>query len=445
MKRVLGSGPIRLLTAVCMAMVICGTVTANGKADTATTKTVSAAPVTITIWHDQGDKGVVWFNELAAVYQQTNPNVKIESVSYPTQQWIEKSIAAINTNTAPDIIFNNYERVIKVEDQTGKIFDLSPAFKGVKDQAFVTAQDLQISTYKGKMIIFPVQRVQAGFGVRKSWLEASGKPFPKTWAEMKDLADFFTKGDPDKNGKNGDTFGFALQAANPRDLVHMIDLFSFGTGVTNTVIDAKGNITINEPRHKELVKDILSLYWNYAPKDTVNFSFGEMYQIIEGGKGGMFRVGDWNVAKWNKPDVLAGDFVLGPWPQYKAGDKNAVVMSGMRGAAIPDNAKNKQEAVKFVQFMLAKEAQQLSLKNIGSAVRGDLDLSALSDHGRFFASGTNPNVAYDFPESLFTYYSGIEEIYHKALLKALSDKSTDIDALLIQAEKDMKAYIAAKK
>jgi ABC-type glycerol-3-phosphate transport system substrate-binding protein len=170
-----------------------------------------------------------------------------------------------------------------------------------------------------------------------------------------------------------------------------------------------------------------------------------MYQIIEGGKGGMFRVGDWNVAKWDRQDVLNGDFVLGPWPQFKAGDKNVVVMSGMRGAAVPANAKNRDEAVRFLQFMLTKEAQQSSLKNIGSAVRGDLDLSALGDHGRFFASGTTPTVAYDFPESLFTYYSGIEEIYHKALLKALADRTINVDALLMQAEVDMKAYIASKK
>lgn len=401
--------------------------------------------VTLTVWHDQGDKGVAWFNEMAAAYQKTRPNVKIESVTYPTQQWIEKSIAAINTNTAPDIIFNNYERVIKVEDQTGKILDLASAFKGVSDTSFVTGQDLQISTYKGKMIIFPIQRVQMAFGVRKSWLDASGKPFPKTWAEMKELAELYTKGDPDRNGKAGDTFGFALQAANPRDLVHMIDLFSFGTGVPHTIIDPKGSITINEPRHKEIVKEILGLYWNYAPKDTINYSFGDMYQIIEGGRGGMFRVGDWNVAKWDRPDVLGGDFVIGPWPQFRPGDKTAVVLGGMRGAAVPANAKNRDEAVRLLQFMLSKEAQQLSLKHIGSAVRKDLDLTSLGEHGKYFALGTAPTVAYDFPESLFTYYSGIEEIYHKALLKDLANRSTDVDALLAQAEKDIKAYIASKK
>jgi len=411
----------------------------------AATGTVLAAPVTLTVWHDQGDKGVTWFNEMATLYQKQNPNVKIESVTYPTQQWIEKSIAAINTNTAPDIIFNNYERVIMVENQTGKITDLEPTFKAVTDKAFITSQDLQISTYNNKMIIFPIQRVQAGFGVRKSWLEAVGKPFPKTWDEMKVLAKLFTEGDPDKNGVNGDTFGFALEAANPRDLVHIIDLFSFGSGITHTIVDEKGNIVINEPKHKAIVKDVLGLFWNYAPKDTINYSFGEMYQIIEGGKAGMFRVGDWNVDKWDKPDVLDGDYVLGPWPQYQAGDKNAVVMSGMRGAAVPANAPNKAEALKFLKFMLSKDAQQLSLKYIGSAVRGDLDLSAMGEHGKFFATGKTPTVAYDFPESVYPWYPQVESIYHKALLKALSDKSINVDTLLIQTEKDIKNYIATHK
>lgn len=404
----------------------------------------SAGPVTITVWHDQGDKGVAWFKDLEALYGKTVSGVKIESVTYPTQQWIEKSIASINTNTSPDIIFNNYERVIKVEDQTKKIFDLSDALKGAADYKVLSEQDLKVARYKNKTLIVPVQRVQMAFGVRKSWLANAGKTFPKTWADMKEIAEFFTKGDPDKNGVAGDTFGFALEAANPRDLVHMLDLFLFGTGLPHTIIDPEGNLTINEPRRKEVVKEVIGLFRSYTPKDTINYSFNEMYQVIEGGKGGMFRVGDWNVNKWDKADVLAGDFLIGPWPAFKAGDKNAVVIAGMRGAAVPANAPNREAAVKFAQFLLTKEAQELSFKHIGSAVRGDLDLK-LTDHQKFFASGGSALIAYDFPESIHAFYPQIEDLYHKALLKTLADKSLDVDSVLADAERQIKDYIAKKK
>ena len=56
--------------------------------------------------------------------------------------------------------------------------------------------------------------------------------------------------------------------------------------------------------------------YRFVAPDTINHSFTEMYQVIEGGRGGMFRVGDWNVRKWDGAQVLNGDFVSGPWPKF---------------------------------------------------------------------------------------------------------------------------------
>ncbi len=42
------------------------------------------------------------------------------------------------------------------------------------------------------------------------------------------IAAKFRDADPDGNGR-ADTFGMALQAAKPRDLIHMLDLFTFGS------------------------------------------------------------------------------------------------------------------------------------------------------------------------------------------------------------------------
>jgi ABC-type glycerol-3-phosphate transport system substrate-binding protein len=406
----------------------------------------AAEKVTLMVWHDLGKKGIAWFDELSALYQEDHPDVEIKSVTYPTQQWIEKSIAALNTNTAPDLIFNNYERVIKVDVPTKKVMDLKDLLAEVGDTSFLSDQDLQIATYKGKMIIFPIQRVQMAFGARKSWLENIGAEFPKTWSECLEVAKKFTEGDPDQNGTNGDTYGFALEAANPRDLIHMLDLFTFGTGVPHTIIDPEGNIVINNDRHKEVTKELVKVFteYQYTPKDTVNYSFTEMYQVIEGSRAGMFRVGDWNVNKWDQEDVLNGDFVIGTWPAFREGDSGQVVIGGMRGVAIPENSPHKEEAMAFAKFMLSKEAQRASFKHIGASVRGDYELE-MSDHQKFFSAPQFPLIAYDFPESIHPFYPQIEEIYHKALLNALTDPDADLDAILEKAEEDIKAYIAKQK
>ena len=408
----------------------------------------SAAAQELVVWHDLGENGIKWFQALSTEFAKVKPGVTVKSISYPTEQWFGRSISALNTNTAPDLLFNNYERVIRVEDQTKKLMDLTPVLAQVSDKAFLGETDLDVATHGPKMIILPVQRVQMALGVRKSWLDKVGEKFPATWEDAKRVATKFRDNDPDGNG-TANTFGFALEAAKPRDLIHMIDLFMFGSGLKHTLIDPQGKIVIDEPKRAQVLEEVLKAFTDYkfvAP-DTINHSFPEMYQVIEGGRAGMFRVGDWNVKKWDGPTVLKGDFVVGPWPAFD-GRKNAVVIGGMRGVAVPDNSPNKALAVEFAKFMLGKTAQQASLDNIGSAVRKDLDASQLSERQKVFAAANYPLVAYDFPEATHAFYPELEAAYHRKLLGALAKPPANWKAFIGETANEMRALaaqLAAKK
>ena len=402
----------------------------------------------LVVWHDLGDSGIKWFQTLSAEFAKTRPGVTVKSVSYPTDQWFGRAISSINTDTAPDLLFNNYERVIRVADQTNRLMDLKPVLAQVADKSFLTEDDLRVATRGPKMIILPIQRVQMGFGVRKSWLNKVGEKFPATWADMQRVAVKFRDNDPDGDGK-ANTFGLALEAAKPRDLIHMLDLFMVGSGLRYTLIDPQGKIMVDEPAHAKVLEEVLKAYteYRYVAPDTINHSFAEMYQIIEGGKAGMFRVGDWNVKKWDGPTVLNGDFVVGPWPAFD-GRQNAVVIGGMRGVAVPENSPNKAIAVEFAKFMLGKAAQQSSLDNIGSAVRKDLDLSALSERQKYFALANHNLMAYDFPESVHLFYPELEAAYHRKLLGALAKPPANWKGFITETAnemRDLSAKLSAKK
>lgn len=405
-----------------------------------------SAAQTLTVWHDLGDNGIKWFEAMSAEFAKQRPGVTVKSLSYPTDQWFGRVISALNTDSAPDLIFNNYERVIRIQDQTGKVSDLKPLLGKVTDKAFLTEDDLKVATYKDRQIIIPIQRVQMGFGVRKSWLDKVGETFPETWEDAKRVAVKFRDNDPDGNGK-ADTFGFALEAAKPRDLIHILDLFSFGTGLRHTLIDPAGNITVDEPRHAAVLEEFLKTYTSYkfvAP-DTINHSFTEMYQVIEGGRGGMFRVGDWNVKKWDGEKVLNGDFVVGKWPKFVSDEKNYVVIGGMRGIAVPENAPNKALAQEFAQFMLTKAAQQASLDHVGAAVRGDLDVAALSPRSQYFAKAEAPLIAYDFPEAVHPFYPELEAAFHKKLLSGIAKPPADWKPFIAETAKEMRELAAKLK
>ncbi len=408
----------------------------------------AASAQQLTVWHDLGDNGSKWFGAMADAFAKTHPGVTVRPTNYPTDQWFGRSIAALNTDTAPDLIFNNYERVIRVAAQTGKVMDLKPVLASVADKGFLGEDDLRVATYDGRMIILPVQRVQMGMGVRKSWLDRVGEKFPETWEDAKRVAVKFSTQHPDGD-PNGTTFGFGLEAAKPRDLIHMLDLFVFGAGLKHTLIDPVGNIVIDEPKHALVLEEFLKTYTSYkvvAP-DTINYSFNEMYQVIEGGKAGIFRVGDWNVGKWDT-QAIKGDFLVGAWPRFFPELQNGVVIGGMRGVAVPENAPNKALAIEFAKFMLTQEAQQLSLSIMGAAVRKDLDVSALSPRQQFFAKPAGALYAYDFPESVILYYPELEAAFHRKLLDAIAKPPADWKAFIAQLAGEMRELskqMAAKK
>ena len=206
----------------------------------------------------------------------------------------------------------------------------------------------------------------------------------------------------------------------------MLDLFVFGAGLRNSLVDPMGKVVIDEPRHATVLEEFLKVYTSYkfvAP-DTINHSFGEMYQVIEGGRAGIFRVGDWNVSKWDK-QALNGDFLVGPWPRFFPDLQSGVVIGGMRGVAVPENAPQKTLALEFAAFMLGQAAQQASLSIMGAAVRKDLDVSALSDRQRFFAKPEGKLYAYDFPESVLTWYPELEAAFHRELLGGIASPPAD--------------------
>jgi ABC-type glycerol-3-phosphate transport system substrate-binding protein len=152
----------------------------------------------------------------------------------------------------------------------------------------------------------------------------------------------------------------------------------------------------------------------------------------------MFRVGDWNVRRWDQANTIGGDFVSHPWPKFFPSRDAAVVIGGMRGVGIPENAPNLALSVEFARFMLTRPAQQASLEVMGSAVRKDLDVSSLSERQQWFARAQHRLVAYDFPEATHSYYPELEAQYHRRLLAAITSPPRDHEVFIRDLARDMR-------
>ena len=400
----------------------------------------AAAAQEITIWHDKGDDGIHMIQQMAERYKVAHPGVTIKSVSMPTDQWFSRSIAALNTGTSPDILFNDNARIVQIQQSTGKLADVTAQYKQIPadDRKSISDGDLTASSFKGQMLMIPFQRTMTGWGVRKSWLDAVGETYPKTWDDVIRVGKKFQA--------NKDRFGVAMQAGDPPSMIDAgINLLVYGNGIAHPLVDENGEIVIDRPEVARATIEYLKLFTEYklVSPETVNQTFTDMYQLIEGGRVGMFRVGNWNVGKWDKSPP-AGDYIVGPYPSINGGTSSMVVGS-VRGMAVPTNAPHKDAALEFVKFIVTVPAQQYSLDNMGGVIRPDVDTSKVTPNLKPYLSADVKLQVDDFAASSFPWYLKLEAAYYRLLIAAVSSPPADWNAWIKDTADKMRQEAAALK
>ena len=411
---------------------------------------LSAIPVfaqQIVIWHDKGDDGTKMLQQMAEVFARDHPGFSIRSVSMPTDQWFSRTIAALNTNTAPDILFNDGFRLVQIQQQTRKLSDLGSQLSELPpdDRKFLNDGDITASTYNRQVLMMPFQRVITGWGARKSWLAKVGEQFPATWDDALRIGRKFQEDDPEGTGQKN-TYGMAMQGGDPSSMIDAgISILTYGNGVAHSLVDDAGNLVIDQPENARVTIEYLKLYTSYKllSPETVNHIFTDMYQLIEGGRVGMFRVGNWNVGKWDKQPP-AGDYVIGPYPRIGDG-KSSFVVGSVRGMSVPTNSPHADLAKAFTKFLVSKPAQQFSLDNMGGVIRSDIDTSNVTPGLRPFLASDVPLQASDNAVTTFPWFIKLQAAYYKLLMAAISNPPADWDAWMKDTAAKLRAELELLK
>ena len=405
----------------------------------------AASAQELVIWHDKGDDGLALVDALSEQFAASHPDVTVTSVSMPTDQWFSKSIAALNTRTGPDIIFNDNSRIATVMQSTGKLCNLSDIVEGLPadDRAHLNEGDIAAATLSGEVIMMPFQRVITGWGARKSWLDAVGEEFPLTWEDTLRVAKKFQEMDPDGNGKD-DTYGMALQGGNAGSMVGAgTKLFAMGGNrAPHDLMTEEGEVTLSDPQVATPVEEYLKVYTDYrlVSPDTVNHTFTDMYQLIEGGRAGLFRVGNWNVGKWDR-EALKGDYVVGPFPSFDEGTEGAMLVGTVRGMAVVCDGENADLAKEFVKLIVTKDAQQASLDKMGGVVRGDLDISGVTPSLKPFVDGSYPLQTDDFMSAVHPWYQELIDAFYVELNNAVANPPSDWDAWIAETQEKLQSKV----
>jgi multiple sugar transport system substrate-binding protein len=155
----------------------------TGGAMKATSNTVNENVTgTITVWHYFSvDSQVQELKDLAALFNKTYPNVKVDYVFVPYDQLPNKVVAAAAANTGPDVVLYNGPTIGQLVDADA-LKDLGPYWNSLADKDLFTPA--VIHSING--ILYGVQGYVnlLGLWYNKDILDKLGVKPPKTTSEL---------------------------------------------------------------------------------------------------------------------------------------------------------------------------------------------------------------------------------------------------------------------
>ncbi|MCK6401870.1 MAG: ABC transporter substrate-binding protein [Sphaerotilus natans subsp. sulfidivorans] len=233
------------------------------------------------------------------------------------------------------------------------LIDLKPYSKGVEKEHFPSI--VANNTADGKLIAMPWFTDAGLLYYRKDLLEKHGEKAPTTWEELAATAKKIQ--DAERKAGNADMQGFVFQAKAYEGLTcDAVEwLWSYGGG---NIVDAKGNITVNNPKAAKALNTAASWIGTIAPTGVLNYGEEDARGVFQSGNAVFMR--NWPYA-WSlgngKDSKIAGKIGVSALPKGGADGKNAATLGGWQ-LAVSKYSKHPKEAADLVMYMTSKEIQK---------------------------------------------------------------------------------------
>ncbi|PTL85553.1 ABC transporter substrate-binding protein [Vitiosangium sp. GDMCC 1.1324] len=288
---------------------------------------------------------------------------------------------------------------------------------------------VQNNTVNGKLVAMPWFTDAGLLFYRKDLLEKYGQKPPATWQELVQSAKAVLEGE--KKAGNDKLVGFVFQGKSYEGLtcnaLEWVD--SFGGG---TIVDSKGQVTLNNPKAVEAVQFFASLVGNVVPKGVLSYE--------EEGARGSFQAGNavfmrnwpyaWALAN-SKDSPINGKVGVMALPKGGASGKSTGTLGGWQ-LGVPKYSKHPEIAVDLVKFLTSFEEQKRRAlvgsfnPTIASLYKDEELLKANPFFGSLFDTFTN---AVPRPTITGSKYNQVSTEFRNAVYSTLTGKGTAADNL----------------
>ena len=395
-----------LVAAMTAASVLaaCSGGTNSGSGSSSGAKTLTLASV------DQGS-----VEDVVKAFEAANPGVKVTYTTGGADQYTQQIRTQLSSGTAPDVMTvwpgNGNAMTTFVAAKAGYLLDLSDRPWAAKQpDAVKTVSQYDGKTYTG---IFGVNGIGAVYNQQA--MDKAGLTAPTTWTQLLTFCQAAA-------GKGTPAFALGLQDLWVTQIV-LYALVSTVVYADDRDFDSKmqaGQATFaNSPWTTAMAKYQAMDKAGCFQQKPLGTSYEATQTLAATGKTLGIIQGNWIVALLKKKNP-AGTFVLKALPATD--DPATFIMPGAAGAgyAVNAKAKNKDLAVKFVDFVMSPQGMSVfnqkqgslpSLPDSGSAVDPALaELTKYISEGRTvpFMDQLWPN-----PKVQQTMLTGIQEIFSK--------------------------------
>ncbi len=309
----------------------------------------------ISVWSRQTDESISVLKALTDAFT-ADSGIKVET--FNTGIDFEQRLArAAAGRTLPDIVLNDTTAMGQM-NRMGILKSIDPS-------KIAGSQDISTSAWDGakasdgQFYSVPISAQSFAMFIRKDWREKLNMPEPKTWEDVRKLAEAFTKQDPDGNGK-ADTFGMAIPGSTTRGYASwFMSSFIWQAGGDYVKQLPDGFVpTLDTPQVAEALTYVRGMICDkLAQPGAINATTGDTLPTFRSGQTGIFISGPYHIPQIDaEPGKDKTEVVMLP-----AGPAGIASLSEGTSAYLLKSVKDEDAANKFLAFLVSPKGQEIAM------------------------------------------------------------------------------------
>jgi ABC-type glycerol-3-phosphate transport system substrate-binding protein len=321
---------------------------------TSSARTSHEGTVTLTLWHNYGsDAKATATKALVAAYEKLHPNIRINVVSQPADNYFALLKAAAISHTGPDIS-NQWTGLYDLKDQS-QLVNLKPYLSAGQLASIdgATYEAPNFDTKQGLLVVPIANAFYIGFYNKELFRKAHIRSVPRTWGELQSAC-----GKLKGIGVVPMEYGQAGALVLGQQFYPWFDASYLMVGALSPpqwrgLYD--GQIPWTSARVTAQVKKWVALRQSGCTNKDVLTASNTLTALAKG-KAAMIVDGDWDLATLEQQmGKNLGVFV----PPFSNGPIHGIVQYPGEGLSVMNYSPHKAEAIAFVKFLLTTRANKI--------------------------------------------------------------------------------------